>query len=651
MKIKNSIILSNIILMLIIIYIILFFINRKITEIYNSFNEFYLENISKTYAKSIDDYISSNNSLSISIESLLEKNIKDLNINILENLKNQLSNTHNMTIEDKNILLNNIDTLKNDDISKYNNLSLYNKIGMLDNEFKDNVLDSFNKIIKGKDNPITGLNLADIDGNILISSGVVLGKSIAYKNYFNFVIKNKTSYIEPIDIDLNNKKSFIKATPVFIDNEIIGIFIQITDIDNYIESHFTTTNLLSSGEISIYTSEKSIIYDPTKEQMKSQMQIEDFHNSRLFNNNIWTRGLNGFINYEDEDNYKINSYIYNIENIDWILVIKLYYNSTESTINEIIKYFRYIIIILIICFSTLNIYICNTLFKYFDYTINFIKKIKDGNLGINISNKKLINKNNEFSIINNNVNDIKDLLNKTVKELITINTNISKNSNILINDSSSLNNFYKNQESLINRIIFLIEEFSSNIKINEENISNTDLIILKTSKVIKKNEKAINDFVDLIISMNDKIQILQDVVNNINLLSLNATIEAARAGEFGKGFAVVAGEVSKLSERSNTSALQISDLIKNSLKKANESSDLFKEVIPEINKISNLMQNINNSSQIQYSDIKQISISIQNLNKNLKSIDSLKENIEPIGKNLKDDSTKLDTIVNNYNVY
>ncbi len=70
---------------------------------------------------------------------------------------------------------------------------------------------------------------------------------------------------------------------------------------------------------------------------------------------------------------------------------------------------------------------------------------------------------------------------------------------------------------------------------------------------------------NIIKSIGEKTQVINDIVFQTKLLSFNASVEAARAGEHGKGFAVVAEEVGNLAAMSGKASSEIYEMLESSI--------------------------------------------------------------------------------------
>jgi methyl-accepting chemotaxis protein len=100
--------------------------------------------------------------------------------------------------------------------------------------------------------------------------------------------------------------------------------------------------------------------------------------------------------------------------------------------------------------------------------------------------------------------------------------------------------------------------------------------------------------------MQSIVDIINDISDQINLLSLNASIEAARAGDAGRGFAVVAQEISKLADQTATSIKGIDEHIKSSndeialgLSDVNKTVLAIENMVNGIETISSMMTSLN----------------------------------------------------------
>jgi methyl-accepting chemotaxis protein len=84
-------------------------------------------------------------------------------------------------------------------------------------------------------------------------------------------------------------------------------------------------------------------------------------------------------------------------------------------------------------------------------------------------------------------------------------------------------------------------------------------------EAVEQTNTQLAAFEEIIRTIREKTQVINDIVFKTQLLSFNASIEAARAGQYGRGFAVVAEEVGKLALMSGSASKEIDHLLNSSM--------------------------------------------------------------------------------------
>lgn len=184
------------------------------------------------------------------------------------------------------------------------------------------------------------------------------------------------------------------------------------------------------------------------------------------------------------------------------------------------------------------------------------------------------------------VNNLKAITSEVVDTAVSI----AAASEQLAVNSQQLADSTTEQASTTEKVSLDMGLISSNIHRSVSNSSATEQINQEVRASLDLLKAKAEQSIQAILHINDKIEVVNDVAFQTNLIALNAAVEAARVGEAGRGFSVVAGEVHKLAEKSKQTADDIGDISKKSVESALETADLLKKSIPNILETIKLMQ-------------------------------------------------------------
>ncbi len=182
---------------------------------------------------------------------------------------------------------------------------------------------------------------------------------------------------------------------------------------------------------------------------------------------------------------------------------------------------------------------------------------------------------------------------------------------------------------------------------NTDNTQQTEKIAQNVSAGIQKVDVSEGVSLKSIRNIADKINIINDISFQTNILALNAEVEAARAGEHGLGFAVVASEARKLAGRSKITADKIVSLANHSVGNE-EAGKLMNELIPEIEKTARMVQEISSASLEQNSGANQINNAIQQLNQIIQQNAAVSEEMATSPEELSGQTEKLNDKVSHF---
>ncbi|MBN1073588.1 methyl-accepting chemotaxis protein [Clostridium botulinum] len=503
-------------------------------------------------------------------------------LTIKSNNKNFEFNSNTLSNIGENIISNEFNYYK--DI--LNSLTESNEFIDINKEY-DSLRKEF-KLLNQSDENILNIYFANTDGKIvqLLDNEIPANFDPRESEWYKKAEENKNEYLlQNPYVDIITNKNVITISKGVVNGDFKGAIA--IDID---------LGSLSQALSNIKYGQKgdTVVTDLTG-KIVSSIEPNKIGTDEPLEYSTWdyiSKNDNGLIKIEhNKKTYK--AYFMTSQETGWKIIVRVPNEEFRETE-------RFFILLICIAIAILTIIISVFCLKISRSIGGNIKKIREGidkAANGDFREEIVISTNDEFSILAQSFNDMKNHICNLIKDADDSSNNVNNTSINLANMSEEVSASMLQVSETINEISRGTMESSSNLEdvsgkvenlskqidniskitnnvnkmamttdnLSKQGIATVETVMQKSyetkisTEEVKEVVTEVSNSVIKIGAMNDTIS---QITEQTNLLALNAAIEAARAGESGRGFAVVAEEIRKLAEQTSGSAKQIDEIIK-----------------------------------------------------------------------------------------
>jgi methyl-accepting chemotaxis protein len=255
-----------------------------------------------------------------------------------------------------------------------------------------------------------------------------------------------------------------------------------------------------------------------------------------------------------------------------------------------------------------------------------------------------------IKLVGNNTSEILAMIMNTGNSL-------NQNTAVLSSASNDLSQSSNQQAASLEETAAALEEITSIISANTQSSYKMSKLAQNVTSSAKSGQELANrtaksmDEINVqVSSINDAIEVIDQIAFQTNILSLNAAVEAATAGEAGKGFAVVAQEVRNLANRSAEAAKEIKNIVEAASSKAQHGKVISGEMIDGYNELNEnitntiaIIEEVANASKEQERGIIQINDAVNTLDQATQKNAQVANEISNMANNISQMSNSLVT--------